>query len=289
MVCIWHKNCSDGFSAAWVVNKAWQHAIIGGEMPPKFVGGVYGVDPPKCKDQDVVMVDFTYTGEPLERLLRDARSVLVLDHHKSAVERLEGFKHPKLTTVFDMNRSGARIAWDYYFPGQEAPIVLQHVEDRDLWRFALEGTKEITSAVFSYDYTFENWNWMMDAVKPIDRFDDHTSRYAQLLNDGKAIQRKITKDVNELLKVNQRTMKIGDKVVPCANIPYILSSEAGEIMGKNVDFAACYWDTAKNRTFSLRSRQDGGDDVSAVAMKYGGGGHKNASGFQMPLGWNGDE
>ncbi|WP_249139114.1 hypothetical protein [Actibacterium sp. MT2.3-13A] len=48
-------------------------------------------------------------------------------------------------------------------------------------------------------------------------------------------------------------------------------------------------DRAAARVFSLRSRGDGGQDVSEIAASYGGGGHRNAAGFQMPIGWEGDQ
>jgi hypothetical protein len=50
--------------------------------------------------------------------------------------------------------------------------------------------------------------------------------------------------------------------------------------------ASRYFDTATDRTFSLRSRKTG-MDVQAIAVMYGGGGHPNAAGFRAPLGWEG--
>lgn len=80
---------------------------------------------------------------------------------------------------------------------------------------------------------------------------------------------------------------IGGNSVPVANIPYTLTSDAGNLMAQGEPFAACYWDTPSGRVFSLRSTDDGAD-VSAIAKGYGGGGHAHAAGFQMPIGWEGD-
>ena len=94
---------------------------------------------------------------------------------------------------------------------------------------------------------------------------------------GGAIEKKHHKDVAELVKVTQRVMVIGSNSVPVANIPYTLTSDAGNLMAQGEPFAACYWDTPPNgRVFSLRSTDDG-IDVSAIAKAYGGGGH-NARG-----------
>ena len=106
--------------------------------------------------------------------------------------------------------------------------------------------------------------------------------------EGKAITRKHFKDIGELIKVTGRKMLIGGVLVPVANLPYTMSSDAGHIMGKGEPFAACYYDTLDGRCFSLRSAPDG-IDVGEIAKKYGGGGHKHASGFRVPLGWEGDE
>jgi oligoribonuclease NrnB/cAMP/cGMP phosphodiesterase (DHH superfamily) len=82
-------------------------------------------------------------------------------------------------------------------------------------------------------------------------------------------------------------MNIGGHNVRVANLPYTLTSDAGNLMAQGEPFAACYWDTPNGRVFSLRSTDDG-MDVSLIAKSYGGGGHRNASGFQKPIGWEGD-
>jgi nanoRNase/pAp phosphatase (c-di-AMP/oligoRNAs hydrolase) len=60
-------------------------------------------------------------------------------------------------------------------------------------------------------------------------------------------------------------------------------------MAQEAPFAACYYDKPGARVFSLRSRGDDGMDVSAIAAIYGGGGHRNAAGFQAATGWEGDQ
>ena len=103
---------------------------------------------------------------------------------------------------------------------------------------------------------------------------------ATLATEGEAIERKHFKDIRELLGVTTREMMIGGFQVPVANLPYTMSSDAGHEMAKGRPFAACYWDTPSGRVFSLRSNNDG-VDVSEVAKQYGGGGHRNASGFKV--------
>lgn len=172
----------------------------------------------------------------------------------------------------DLERSGATLAWDYLFPHQSRPALLGYVEDRDLWRFKLPGTREIQAAVFSYEYTFENWDRLMTG---------DARALAALTAAGAAIERKHHKDVAELVAVCKRRMVIGGTEVWAASLPYTLTSDAGHLMAAGEPFAACYWDTVERRVFSLRS-QDDGVDVSVVAALYGGGGHIHAAGFAVP-------
>ena len=258
-ICIYHGNCADGFGAAWVVRKAL------GDIP--FHAGVYQEPPPDVTGKDVVMVDFSYKRPVLLAMAEKANSVLILDHHKTAAEDLVDLPSNVIAT-FNMDRSGAMLAWDHFFPGERPPPLLLHIEDRDLWRFALQNTRQIQANVFSYPYNFQVWDELMAA------------EVETLAAEGEAIERKHFKDIRELIGVVTRDMVIGGYRVPVANLPYTLTSDAGHELACGRPFAACYWDTPAGRVFSLRSTDDG-IDVSAVAKQYGGGGHRNASGFRV--------
>jgi oligoribonuclease NrnB/cAMP/cGMP phosphodiesterase (DHH superfamily) len=281
ILCIYHGNCADGFGAAWAVRHALGKRV-------EFHPGIYGQAPPDVADRHVLLVDFSYKRPVVLEMARVANTVVILDHHKTAADDLAGFKPPApyeewhdtslnlvvedippIAALFDMERSGAGMAWDFFHAGQPRPRLIDHIEDRDLWRFKLPGTREIQAAVFSYPYDFDIWDKLMDGSP------EH------LIGEGAAIERKHHKDIAELLAVTKRTMTIGGYAVPVASLPYTLTSDAGSVMAEGERFAACYWDTPTHRVFSLRSRPEG-MDVSAIAASYGGGGHKNASGFQVP-------
>lgn len=292
-VCIYHAPCADGFTAAWAIWKRWPEVAL---HP-----GVYGEAPPDVTGKHVLIVDFSYKRPVLEEMSRSAATITVLDHHKTAQSDLETFAifnpvnaetievvlaatQPGLGNIradFDMTRSGAMIAWQFAHPGAIIPQLVHYVQDRDLWRFSLAHSREVSAALFSHPYDFETWDAFALALSL-----DHG--FSRVVAEGRAIERKHLKDVGELLDMTQRYMVIGGHRVPVANLPYTMASDAANTLAEGNPFAACYYDNADGRrVFSLRS-QPSGLDVSQIASAYGGGGHPRAAGFSMPLGWEGD-
>lgn len=265
-MCIYHKNCVDGFGAAWSIWKKHGHEF-------DYHAANHGEDPPaSTRNRDIYIVDFSYKTSVVEELAQLAGSVTVIDHHVTAEADLKPLLDAGIIDgVFDMSKSGAMLTWEWFHPGAEPPQLLKHIQDRDLWKFELDGTREIQAALFSYPYEFEIWDKLICAT-PID----------DLYQQGIVIENKNHKDVVELVTELQREMVIGGYSVPVANLPYTLTSESAHRMAQDKPFAACYWDTPTGRTFSLRSSEDG-IDVAEIAAAYGGGGHKHASGFRVPF------
>lgn len=263
---IYHGNCADGFSAAWCFWRKYKDSA-------DYIPGVYQSPPPDVQGRDVYLVDFSYKRPVVEQMLESANSITLIDHHKTAIEDLQPLRvHPKLYWFCDLEHSGATLAWEYLYPDEPRPLLLGHIEDRDLWRFKLPGTREIQAFVFSHDYTFDQWDKMMHA---------NQAELLKMTVAGAAIERKHHKDIKELITLCRRRMSIGGHVVPVASLPYIYVSDAAHAMAQGEPFAACYWDTANERIFGLRSADDG-IDVSEIAKQYGGGGHAKAAGFKVP-------
>ena len=303
-ICIYHGNCADGFTAAWAVWKA-----LGDEV--EFIPATYGDEPPDVVGADVIIVDFSYKRPVIEAMEEQARSILILDHHETARDDLAGFPRPYsdwelhhqsvthwdelsdapcICAVFDMDRSGAQLAWDYfhmdhgYHSGMPLirPALVDYIADRDLWRFDLPHSRAAASWYFSRAYDFHEWQRMADQLKNAEGF-------SAAVAEGIVIDRKHAKDIAELLSVTRREMVICGYRVPVANLPYTLASDAGNLMAEGQPFAATYFDTATgNRAVSLRSHKRG-VNVAKIARAYGGGGHARAAGFKASRAWEGEE
>lgn len=284
-VCIYHGNCADGFTAAWVVRKWWSKQQHDVEDTIEYIAGVYQTPPPleQVKDASVIIVDFSYSPEIMQAIISAAKHTLWLDHHKSAILAMdEAFmidgnqgETTKFEYLTDLKRSGAGLAWDYFFPDKPRPWLVRYVEDRDLWTFAYDSTRPIQAYIFSFPYDFTLWDdFARDLEDPVK---SDAIRLA-----GEAIERKHFKDINELLPICTRHIRIADVVIPCANLPYTMVSDAGHILAKRNPalFGICYYDGLTGRNFSLRS-VEGGADVSEIAKQFGGGGHARAAGFRV--------
>jgi hypothetical protein len=216
----------------------------------EFVPGVYGEAPIDVTDRHVIMVDFSYKRPILEEMIQAAKSVLILDHHKTAQADLarlvpegastEEVRHEwkqirsnpnpvkkVITGIFDMDRSGAQIAWDFFCPLAERPALVDYVGDRDLWRFDLERSQDISAYIFSHDYGFKAWSRLAEDLEEC---------FVDCANEGEAITRKHWKDIRELLTVTRRDMVIGGHRVPVANLPYTMASDAAGFMAESAPF-----------------------------------------------------
>ncbi|MCQ4271052.1 phosphohydrolase [Pseudomonas kuykendallii] len=276
VICIYHGGCADGFGAAYAVWRA-----LGRDV--EFHPAKYGSAPPDVAGAVVLVVDFSYPLETLQAMADVAEQVLVIDHHKTAAEALAALpeapmgyhawrqRELRLSAIFDIRRSGAGLTWDFLNPGWGRPALVDYIEDRDLWRFSLSATREVMAGLFSYPQEFEVWAHFMEGG------------VRQLLQDGKAIERKQRQDVAAVIRSSLRRMMIGDHDVPVVNAPYTMASDVGHVLLEGEPFAATYYDAAEERVFSLRS-SDNGVDVGAISEQYGGGGHRNASGFRVPHG-----
>lgn len=280
LLCIYHGHCDDGFAAAWVVRSQL------GDQQVEFYAGQYQRDPPDVTGRHVLLVDFSYKRPVLMDMAAKARSIVILDHHHTAAQDLFGFREPApfsewcdkgidlvergdppIAALFDMGRSGAGMAWDFLSNGNPRPAFIDYIEDRDLWRKSLPGVDEFTIALRSYPQDFSIWDRLVDAGP------------SALIAEGKAIQRYYRLRVEEM-KRSAYSATLADVPIWITNAPYFAASEVAGELAEHTGAGACYFEVGKGRwAYSLRSRGD--VDVSAIAIQFGGGGHKSAAGFTV--------
>lgn len=268
---LYHANCLDGTGAKYA---AWKKFGKDAVYIPVQYGKPFPELVPLTEDSEVYILDFSYSKEVLIDVHSKVGSLVVLDHHKTAQAELSGL----LFAVFDMEKSGAVMAWEFFNAGTPVPQLLLNIEDGDLWKFTLPFTKEVRAGLPLLGGKMEAWDMVCL----------HGNHFADLVTKGAAI-------------MEHNKMKVGSVVKGgIAVLPYkgykagvynttVLVSEMGEAVYNSeklgVDFSMSFFVTETGEVvISFRSR--GNMDVSVLAKELGGGGHKNAAGAgQVTLGF----
>src|SRR5579872_2420329 len=274
--------CSDGHGSAFVI---WRYLRLKGVDLDNInfyschhlqeTQQIHGfVD--KLKDKHVVMCDFSYRPSQLLKIISVCKSFLILDHHKTAQTDLVHI--PSNLKVFDMKRSGCGITWDTFFPLEPLPRFLAYIQDRDLYSRKLTETSEFVAYFYDQEFDFVQWEeYMLD-----NKVDEAIAKGKTILAYQKIV---IDRLVNRASYFMQKVPNDGKiQIILYVNCPEFKSDIGNALMEKYPfgDFAVV-WDYNAYRdqtAVSLRSI-DTKSDVSVIAKKLGGGGHRNASGVTL--------
>lgn len=261
-VILYHAKCQDGLGAKYAAwhkfrdNAVYIPVNYNEPVPEK----VYG------KSNDIYIIDFSYPKDVLLDIQSKVNSIVVLDHHKTAKEALEGldFAH------FDMDKSGAVLAWEYFHPGTPIPGLLTRIMDRDIWKWQYKDTTQVLAMVSLAEEDFSKWD-DLEAIGPeaVAKMGQHVVAYQDLC----------VKQAMDYVRV----VKWRGYDVAVINSTH-MTSEVGNQLCKtlDVDFAIV-WSMYPIGVVYMGFRSVGDFDVSAIAKTFGGGGHKNAAGASAPI------
>jgi oligoribonuclease NrnB/cAMP/cGMP phosphodiesterase (DHH superfamily) len=265
IVVIYHGSCPDGFGGAY---SAWKKFGDTAEYIPISYGNP---KPEGLADAHVYFIDCCYEKDVMDGIVAEAAHVTVLDHHEgteAVVKTIPEF-------VYDANRSGTTIAWQYFHPDIPTPQLLKYVEDDDLFRFTLPDTKAVLSYIAIRPYVFEDW----DAL--VTELEDPQSREAFLIKARTYAE--YFQLLAEQAADHVKFVKFEGYEVGFANAhPHkTMKSRVGNLLAKKYPpFALVV--SAHPKGYGISIRGDGSVDVSEIARKYGGNGHPNSSGFVIP-------
>ncbi len=263
---IYHADCLDGLGAAWSAfcnlgTHARYIAARHGDAIPDFEPGA-----------TLYILDFSYLPQLLLDASTKAGKIILIDHHITAMEQCADFFKlqpipENLSINFDMTRSGCVLTWQHFFHDLKPPKILLHIEDRDLWRFKLDGTREITTALYE--------------KMPLDFTEMGAIDLSELLIIGRIQLDQFSGMVKRIAKAAHSVSVTGQTGL-AVNSPSLFSSDLGHVLAEQSGtFGMTYQFDGKRQqwTFSLRSIGD--YDVGRIALGFGGGGHKNAAGFTL--------
>lgn len=262
---LYHKMCMDGFGGAY---SAWKKL---GETA-EYIPVAYGDKVPELeRDSLVYMIDVSFKRDVLIEMCKKVSKLIVLDHHKSAENDLIGLdqKVHNLVCKFDMKKSGAMLAWEYFHPETKVPYFIKYIQDRDLWLHKLKDSHEIHLGMFTLPFEFKVW-------------DEKLPKKLAIKKSGEAISAYQKKTIGEL-DVHVAMVEFeGYKDIPCVNTP-VLASDIGDYMNKKYSeapFSLSYFVRHDGKVkWSIRVIGSSDFNAMPLAEKNGGGGHAKACGF----------
>jgi hypothetical protein len=308
---LYHADCIDGFGAAYA---AWCHFGNRADYRPLHHGQPWEMT--EISGHDVFILDFSFPPDVLLAMAGMAHSVTQIDHHVSAYQAWADklvadenarftFRHPDLplTVTFDLQKSGARLAWEHFQPTRPTPLTLLHIEDQDMWHFALPGTRAFCRALRLQPFDFAIWHDIVSQTP-----ETTAPRYREMLGKGEAIEVFFQKEVLELASGSLRmpatlrgepvdalqSLRHGQPIIRAGDLTWhavrgiavnanaMFASELGNLLAEQNGRFGLIWQLAGDGEVKVSLRSKGSDDVSTLAARYGGGGHRNAAGFRMP-------
>jgi oligoribonuclease NrnB/cAMP/cGMP phosphodiesterase (DHH superfamily) len=266
---IYHARCADGFGAALA---AWLFYEGQAEFLPCDHGDMKTpADIPDVDGRAVYILDFSFAAEILREVEQRAAKLVMLDHHKSAAEKLTGFACRCGVVHFDMAHSGARLAWDFFHAGQPVPDLVRYIEDRDIWNWAYPESAGFLAALDMEPMEFKRWAEIA-AFTP--------EQTAAFMARGQAMDEKFCK-LAEDIAVQAEPVEFNGVKGLMVNAPGVFHSLIGDMLAKQSGTFALMWSANKKGLIKvgLRSRSD--FNCIPLAESMGGGGHAQACGFRM--------
>ncbi len=266
-IILYHGNCPDGFSGAWA---AWK----------KFGDSAdyIGIQHHKATsileeliNKEIYFIDFCYPPDIIKNLIKNNKRVTVIDHHVTA-------KDVAVITQehsFDIDQSGAVLAWKYFHPNEPVPTLLKHVEDIDLWKFKILHTREVSNFLETVAFDFQKWDEVVEKM-------DNPSENQKIVDNGKIIGSYKESLIKKLVDSYSEEVNFAGHKTLAANGPSFFSSDLGSALVKKMPPIGIVW-SKKDGKIIVSLRSDGTIDVAEIAQKFGGGGHKAASGFTIEL------
>ena len=263
------RRCSDGFGAAlaaWLFygDKAEYRGLDHGEIQ---CAADLGED---LQARAVYVVDFAFEPALMAEIEALVSKLVVLDHHKSAAEKLQGFQCRCGQVHFDMQHSGARLAWEFFHPDKPVPGLIRYIEDRDIWKWEFAESAAFLSALEMEPHDLQRWAEIA-AFTP--------EQEAAFMARGGAMDEKIQKLCADIAKSAHPLVFNGVQGL-MANCPGLFHSQVGDILARETGTFALMW-SANEHGAKLGLRSRSGFDCIPLAESLGGGGHAQACGCKL--------
>ena len=267
---VYHGNCPDGFGAALAA-----HLVLGDRA--EYLPGTFAPEEalPPAQGRDVYILDYSYPRAAMDQLAAQASSLTLLDHHATAADNLLGWKPVCCGKVhLVMDKSGAVLAWEHFHPNVPVPRLFLHIQDRDLWTWQLPDSAAFLAWLDQQPRTFQAWTRILRMTE---------AEYAQAVQTGLALVADFDANCQQLAQAGQPIWLAG---IPGRQVSASREfvSHVGQLLAEQSGtFGLVWFEENGMACCSLRSVKNSGFNVEQLARRFGGGGHKAAAGFKLPM------
>ncbi len=264
------RSCPDGLAAALAARLYYGDAV---ECLGLDHGDIKTVDDlPPLQGRAVYILDFSFDAPILKDIEQRAAKLVLLDHHKSAAEKLTGFACRCGVVHFDMGKSGARLAWEFFHPDATLPDLVKYVEDRDIWAWKYPESAAFLAALDMEPFDFVRWAQIAAFTR---------SELEAFMARGQAMDEKFAKLAADLAEGAQPVAFNGQQGL-MVNAPGVFHSLVGDLLSRKSGTFALMWNAGKGGVIKVGLRSQRGFDCIPLAESMGGGGHPQACGFKLP-------
>ena len=274
VICYYHDDM-DGMASAAIVKKRYPQAVL--------IRCQYGTDIVFEEGYDTcIVVDFSFPKKDMEKLNESHTNFCWIDHHKSAKEDLKDlWEWTEVDGIRRLDKAACELTWEHFYPDEECPKIIQHIGDVDMWKFELENSKEIVEALYLIVSEPE------DLIFDFDLSELYKTGYILVSAKERRCEAYFKKGGKCRLRMNP----VASSSYSCCihkKSSYIdgyainTSSDISDACAYAIEegYAMCVDFFFVNDKWIISLRSKGDLDVSEIAKNYGGGGHKNASGFE---------
>lgn len=297
VIIAYHANCIDGFTSAWIVDKVWRslNSPVIVHMPMRYdAASLLALELMLANDNYTALevVDYSLPLIYISKIADRYKNLFIeiLDHHKTTFEKyFPDLVIEENTRIYDKvqgarvrlenDECGASLCWKHFYGNVSAPRLIEYVKDYDLWQFNLGNeTKWVNQYLRDIDMNLKNWDDV--SVKL-----DNPAGRMEVLTRGHQLFDEHNHAVADLVLSAKDSYLNGIKGLAVECHPKYSNDVGTLLVQRSGTFGATYYpDHAEGVIkWSLRSNNESSIDVSVIAKNFGGGGHRNAAGFDIQL------
>ena len=280
MICYFHSTDLDGKCSAAIVKSMYPHV----ELIPLDYGDNYEakIFSRNFTNETIFFVDITLDPRSLMlQLEKDGNRVIVIDHHITAIQEIKNMGW-KPEGILQDGKAGCELTWEFLYPepmnvGVPMPIAVKYLGRYDVWDHSDPNTELFQYGMRYMDLGVDalEWKILLSRKVSTEIFISDVIKTGKIIRSWNSVKNKkiASMSAREIMFEGLRAITInGYDGSPLFESVY--NEENYDIMISYIQ--------RKDGTWSYGFYSDKPEvHCGEIAKKYGGGGHKGASGCNL--------